>query len=86
MVDDKKRLELIEQLGTICEELGWIIAIPSVEENLPELIVAGEEDIVLEVVHRAFGDNVDLYTKEVIDEEMTEFIPAVTPKKGNTFH
>lgn len=78
---NKRQEELISELATICEELGWVVAIPSNEERVPGLII-GLEDFVQEVVTIYYGDDVEIFKKELNTEGMEEVVPTKN-KKGS---
>jgi hypothetical protein len=78
----KKQQDLINELQSICEELGWVIAIN--ETGSPGFIAGDTEFVVsvLEILQSATGEEFEVYTKDIIDEGLTE----VTPKSKKTFH
>lgn len=72
-MDSKKQQSLIEQLTMICEELGWVVGLPSTEddnEKVPGLVV-GEESFVIQVVS-SYSDDYEVYSKDMNNEEMHE--------------
>lgn len=78
-MDEKKQMELIMELSSICEELGWVVAIPSQEEKVPGLII-GTEEFVQEVVEIYYGDDVEIYKKEMNSEGMEEVVSTKKKK------
>jgi len=84
--DQRKQQELIEQLSSICEELGWVIGIPSEEgsEEVVEGLIIGTEKFVYAVVD-AFKAEYEVYSKNIGDDEMTQ-LPAPQSKKKIIFH
>lgn len=85
MTYTKKQQELIEELASICEELGWVIALPTMEDTIPGLVI-GQENFVNDVVSVYYGENYEVFTKDPTDAGMKE-IPVLPPtKKPWTFH
>lgn len=84
--DRKKQEELIEQLSSICEELGWVIGIPSEEgsDEVVEGLILGTEKFVFAVVD-AFKSDYEVFSKNVADPGMKE-LPAPQTKKKIIFH
>lgn len=81
----KKQQELIEELASICEELGWVIALPTMEDTIPGLVI-GQETFVNDVVSVYYGSDYEVFTKEKMDEGLKE-VPILPPtKKPGTYH
>lgn len=89
MSDKNREMELIQSLADICEELGWIIAIPSQDELVPGLII-GSEEFVADVIQTVYGDDVEIYKKtpgaEGMEQDDNFGKPDDKNKKKNTFH
>lgn len=83
MSNQKKQQEFIEMLQSVCEELGWVIGIPSDEESDAPVdgLIIGTEKFIYGVVS-AVRDNYDVYSKNM-GEDLT---PLPPPKKKVTFH
>lgn len=85
MTHTKKQQELIEELASICEELGWVIALPTMEETIPGLVI-GQETFVNDVVSVYYGSDYEVFSKDMSDPGMKE-VPMLPPtKKKATFH
>lgn len=84
MDDQKKQQEVIEMLQAICEEMGWVIGIPTEEgsDEIVEGLIIGTEEFVRGVVE-SVQSNYEMYAKDVAEDSVKE-IPA--PKKKVTFH
>ena len=86
-----KQQDLIDQLAAICEELEWVVGIPTEEgdENIAQGLIIGTETFVMSVVGMfPEPENVDVYSKEFIDDEMhqKEGESYDSTKKKKTFH
>ncbi len=86
-----KQQELIDQLAAICEELEWVVGIPTEEgdESTAHGLIIGTEQFVYSVV-ALFPDanNVDVYSKNMNDEEMHQVQGDTfeNTKKKTTYH
>jgi hypothetical protein len=85
MTHSKKQQALIEELASICEELGWVVALPSEGEIIPGLVI-GQEQFVIDVVSVYYGEGFDVYKKEMNAQGMEEMVPTLTPKKTGILH
>lgn len=84
-MNQKRQMELIDQLAQICEELNWVIALPTQEEPVPGIIM-GQEGFVQEVVQSYYGDAYEVLTKEAHEEGMKEIPQLPEGKKKTTVH
>lgn len=85
-MNQRKQIELIEQLASICEELGWVIALPNQEEKVPGLIM-GNEEFVAEVIQAYYGEDVEVFKKSQGAEGMEPMDDFGGPgKKKQTVH
>lgn len=84
MSNQKKQQEIIDMLQSICEEMGWVIGIPSDEDSdeVVDGLIIGTEEFVYSVVSAVRGDH-EIFSKNIGEENMKE-LPA--PKKKVTFH
>ncbi len=84
MSDRKKQQEMIDALQAICEEMGWVVGIPTEEgsDEIVDGIILGTEEFVYGVVD-SVQKNYEFFSKNLAEEEMKELPP---PKKKVTFH
>lgn len=82
--DTIKKIELIQDLAGIAEELGWVIALPTEEDIVPGLVM-GTEPFVNEVVSLYYGDNYEIFTKDPTTDGLVEVPPQSNGKKA-TIH
>lgn len=83
-MDVKKQQELIDLLGSICEELGWVIGIlaDNPEEQADGLIIGPEEFVYQNLA--MYEDEYDVIAQR-LGEEMVE-LPQSTPNKKKMYH
>ena len=83
-MDVKKQQELIDLLGSICEELGWVIGIlaDNPEEQADGLIIGPEEFVYQDLA--MYEDEYDVIAQR-LGEEMVE-LPQSTPNKKKMYH
>ena len=83
-MDVKKQQELIDLLGSICEELGWVIGIlaDNPEEQADGLIIGPEEFVYQNLA--MYEDEYDVIAQR-LGEEMVE-LPQSTPNKKKLYH
>lgn len=83
-MDVKKQQELIDLLGSICEELGWVIGIlaDNPEEQADGLIIGPEEFVYQNLA--MYEDEYDVVAQR-LGEEMVE-LPQSTPNKKKLYH
>lgn len=92
MPSDKmaRQMELITELAGICEELGWIVAVPASSDPNDEMVpglVIGTKQFVSEIASVfSDGSNIDdtWETYEKGEEAPLDDQPAM--KKKNTIH
>lgn len=83
-MDVKKQQELIDLLGSICEELGWVIGIlaDNPEDRADGLIIGPEEFVYQNLA--MYEDEYDVVAQR-LGEEMVE-LPQSTPNKKKMYH
>lgn len=83
-MDVKKQQELIDLLGSICEELGWVIGIlaDNPEDRADGLIIGPEEFVYQNLA--MYEDEYDVIAQR-LGEEMVE-LPQSTPNKKKLYH
>ncbi len=83
-MDVKKQQELIDLLGSICEELGWVIGIlaDNPEDRADGLIIGPEEFVYQNLA--MYEDEYDVVAQR-LGEEMVE-LPQSTPNKKKLYH
>jgi hypothetical protein len=88
----KKKQELIQQLCEICEQLDWVVGIPSEEgsEDTVDGLIIGKEEFVMQVV-QAFTDDYEVIrtnedTGGVREVEQPKSEAKTANKKKVTFH
>jgi hypothetical protein len=72
MDEAERQRALVEELGSIAAELGWLIAIPASEDNMTTGIIIGTQDFLVDIL----GDNIESYDVMSIDET------GLDPKEG----
>lgn len=83
-MDVKKQQELIDLLGSICEELGWVIGILADNpEDRADGLIIGPEDFVYQNL-AMYEDEYDVVAQR-LGEEMVE-LPQSTPNKKKLYH
>ena len=84
----EKQMELINTLGEICQELGWVIGVPEHEDpsTVPGLII-GKEDFVYELA-AVYGDEVEVFSQDSTETNMKELPSSdvVKAKKRESMH
>lgn len=89
MSNKKTAKELVDELIDICEQLGWVVGIPSTNEGTEydtEGLIVGEEQFVLSVA-AACGPNSDIYSKDDSGNvEVTEAEFSAPKAKKETLH
>ena len=79
--DTIKKIELIQDLAAIADQLGWVIALPTEEDAVPGLII-GTEEFVNEVVKLYYGDAYEIFTKDPTTDGLVEIPPQNNGKKA----
>lgn len=84
MSNHKKQQEIIEMIQAICEEMGWVVGIPSDEgsDEIVDGIIIGTEKFVYGIVE-SVHNHYEVFEKDVTDDSVKQ-IPE--PKKKVTFH
>lgn len=85
-MDAKRQQELLEVLEQICDELGWEIAVPTSDPDVPARgLIVGEPEFLSEVL-TVFGVDYDSFGTKDGEIVETKTVTDITNKKKQTFH
>lgn len=70
----KRQMELIGELANIFEELEWLVAIPTAEDDTCSGLIVGEQSFVLDVTKAFYGEDAEILIPNSENPEKSEEI------------